>query len=215
MGDNSIFSVFSNIWSSVRLKIPPHTWVHPRFLLGFVLLDFQVYVYVLQIVICLFSLFLLDIVLSVLLWFKNSDYLFCILWAWCFLLFFDLRILIAPLDIFGHGRVSISCSTNGTHRVNQATNSVISHEWGSTGKCLRQVEHIRGHLWHRYYIALTKSWWRPQNFRSDDFNLNYVILQYGRRSRNLDPVKKATLTVCSTYSSGTNSNTKVIMCVPC
>ena len=23
MGDNSIFSVFSNIWSSVRLKIPP------------------------------------------------------------------------------------------------------------------------------------------------------------------------------------------------
>jgi len=25
-----------------------------------------------------------------------------------------------------------------------------------TGKCL-QVEHIRGHLWHRY----SKSWWQP------------------------------------------------------
>ena len=31
MGDNSIISVFSNIWSSVRLKIPPHfqaSWQH-------------------------------------------------------------------------------------------------------------------------------------------------------------------------------------------
>ena len=23
-----------------------------------------------------------------------------------------------------------------------------------TGKCLRQVEHIRGHLWHRYSITV-------------------------------------------------------------
>jgi hypothetical protein len=31
MGDNSIFIVFSNIWSSVRLKIPPQfqaSWQH-------------------------------------------------------------------------------------------------------------------------------------------------------------------------------------------
>jgi hypothetical protein len=25
-----------------------------------------------------------------------------------------------------------------------------------TGKCLRQVEHIRGHLWHRYSIAVNR-----------------------------------------------------------
>jgi hypothetical protein len=31
-----------------------------------------------------------------------------------------------------------------------------------TGKWLRQVEHIRGHLWNRYSIAVKiKSWWRP------------------------------------------------------
>jgi hypothetical protein len=29
-----------------------------------------------------------------------------------------------------------------------------------TGKCLRQVEHICGHLWHRYFITVTKSWYR-------------------------------------------------------
>ena len=27
---------------------------------------------------------------------------------------------------------------------------VISHEWGKDGKCLQQVEHIRGHLRHNY-----------------------------------------------------------------
>jgi len=32
MGDNSIFSVFSNIWSSVRLKIPPRLPSIPSFL---------------------------------------------------------------------------------------------------------------------------------------------------------------------------------------
>jgi hypothetical protein len=25
-----------------------------------------------------------------------------------------------------------------------------------TGKCLRQVEHIRGHLWHRYSITVNR-----------------------------------------------------------
>jgi hypothetical protein len=36
MGDNSIFIVFSNIWSSVRLKIPPQfqaSWQHRLFTL--------------------------------------------------------------------------------------------------------------------------------------------------------------------------------------
>jgi hypothetical protein len=52
------------------------------------------------------------------------------------------------------GRVSSSCSTSGTRSVNLVTNPVVSHEWGMTGKCLREVEHILGHLWHRYSIIL-------------------------------------------------------------
>jgi hypothetical protein len=52
------------------------------------------------------------------------------------------------------GRVGSSCSTSGTRRSNLVTNPVIGREWGKDreGKCLRQVEHIRGHLWHRYSI---------------------------------------------------------------
>jgi hypothetical protein len=38
-------------------------------------------------------------------------------------------------------------------RVNLVTNPVMSHAWG---KYLRQVEHIRGHLWHRYCIAVNQ-----------------------------------------------------------
>jgi hypothetical protein len=45
----------------------------------------------------LFVLFLLAIVLSVLLWFTDSDYLFGIFWSLCCLSFFDLRILITSL----------------------------------------------------------------------------------------------------------------------
>ena len=42
------------------------------------------------------------------------------------------------------GRVSKSCSTNGTHRVNLVTKPVISGmNEERTRKCLRQVEHIR------------------------------------------------------------------------
>ena len=52
------------------------TWVHPRFLVGFVLLDLWFYVYVLQIVVCPFVLFLLAIVLSVRLRLTDYDYPF-------------------------------------------------------------------------------------------------------------------------------------------
>ena len=44
------------------------------------------------------------------------------------------------------GKVDSSCSTSDTQRVNLVTNPVISHKRGMTGRCLRQVEHIRGHL---------------------------------------------------------------------
>ena len=60
------------------------------------------------------------------------------------------RVTRTPLKTAGElrcsGRVSSSCSTSDTRRVNLVTNPVISHELGKDGKCLRQVEHIRGHL---------------------------------------------------------------------
>ena len=53
--------------------IPEHL-SSPRYSVGFVLLDLQFYVYVLQIVVCPFVLSLLIIVLSVLLRYTDSDY---------------------------------------------------------------------------------------------------------------------------------------------
>jgi hypothetical protein len=38
-----------------------------------------------------------------------------------------------------------------------------------TGKCLRPLKYIRGHLWHRYSIAVNQVVvLRPKHFRSDD-----------------------------------------------
>jgi len=47
------------------------------------------------------------------------------------------------------GRVGCSCSTSDTCRVTR----VISYKWGKTCKYLWQVEHIRGHLWHRQTLS--------------------------------------------------------------
>jgi hypothetical protein len=67
------------------------------------------------------------------------------------------RVTRIPLKTGGElrcsGRVNISCSTSGTRRVNLVTNPVISREWGKD----REVEHIRGHLWQRYSIAVNQS----------------------------------------------------------
>ena len=49
-----------------------------------------------------------------------------------------------------------SRSSSGSRRVNLVTNPVLSHEWGGERECLRQVEHIRRHLWHIYYIAVNQ-----------------------------------------------------------
>ena len=62
-------------WSRNRLPFQS-TRVHPRFVVGFMLLDLQFYVYVLQIAVCSFVLILLAIVLCVLLRFTDSDYPF-------------------------------------------------------------------------------------------------------------------------------------------
>ena len=53
-------------------------------------------------------LYLLAIVLSVLLWYTDSDYLFGIFWPLCCLTFFDLQIMITSLVSFGHCVVSPS-----------------------------------------------------------------------------------------------------------
>ena len=46
--------------------------------------------------------YLVAIVLSVLLWYTDSDYIFGILWPLCCLFFFDIQILITPLVSCGH-----------------------------------------------------------------------------------------------------------------
>ena len=46
--------------------------------------------------------YLLAIVLSVLLWYTDSDYSLGILWPLCCLFFYDIHILITPLVSFGH-----------------------------------------------------------------------------------------------------------------
>ena len=52
--------------------------------------------------------------------------------------------------------MSSSCSTSATSRVNLVIDPVLVMNKESTGKCLRQVEHIRGHLWHIYSIAVNQ-----------------------------------------------------------
>ena len=82
------------------------------------------------------------------------------------------------------GRVNSSCFTRVTCSVNLVTNPVISREWERTGNCLRQVEHIFGHLWQKYSIVvyqvmvatvkLTK-WWlqlTKRNLRFSRFLAN-------------------------------------------
>jgi len=54
------------------------------------------------------------------------------------------------------GRVNSSYFTSVTRSANLVTHPVISREWERTGKCLRQVEHIFGHLWQRYSIEVNQ-----------------------------------------------------------
>jgi hypothetical protein len=65
------------------------------------------------------------------------------------------------------GMVGSSCSTSGTRHVSLVKNPVIK-SWMRKRPGLRQVEHIRGQLWHRYPIAVKQV---MENFRSDDFNI--------------------------------------------
>jgi hypothetical protein len=49
-------------------------------------------------------------------------------------------------------RVGSLCSTSDICRVTLVTNPMISHEWGKN----RKVEHICGHLWHRYFVTVKR-----------------------------------------------------------
>ena len=49
----------------------------------------------------------------------------------------------------------------------------VSHERGFR---LRQTEHIRGNLWHRYSVTANKTLWWWWNFRGDDFRLTLEAL---------------------------------------
>jgi hypothetical protein len=51
-------------------------------------------------------------------------------------------------------RVSHFCYSSGICRDILVTNPVISHEEERVGKSWRKVEHIRGHLWHRYSVPV-------------------------------------------------------------
>jgi hypothetical protein len=44
-----------------------------------------------------------------------------------------------------------------------------------TGKCLRQVEHIRGHLWHRYSITVNLGHWRVSLVEQELLTLSELL----------------------------------------
>jgi hypothetical protein len=68
------------------------------------------------------------------------------------------RVTRTPLKTGGEprwsGRVGSSCSTNGTHRVNLVTNSVIIRESGKYREVFTTSGTFRCHLWHIYSISV-------------------------------------------------------------
>jgi hypothetical protein len=53
------------------------------------------------------------------------------------------------------GRVSSSCSISYTCGP-IVPNPLKSHEWGNDCIVIMEDEHIRGHLWHRYSVAVNQ-----------------------------------------------------------
>ena len=112
---------------------------------------------------------------------------------------FEYRETWTPIKIRGEhrcsGRTSSYYSTSGTHRISLDTDPVINHEW--TGKCLRQMEHIRHNLQHRYSVTVNQvivptekrsKWWLQFNqyigtFGSGSFLLAETLGQ-GNPDRN-------------------------------
>jgi hypothetical protein len=71
--------------------------------------------------------------------------LYFFFWPLCCLFFFDIRRFSNTnptkigVELRCSGRVSSSCSTSDTRRVNLVTNPVISHEWGKLSKWWLQL----------------------------------------------------------------------------
>jgi hypothetical protein len=144
------------------------TWVLPRFLVRFVLLDLTTLV--LCVVFCrslfvLLSFFfwplcclsfghcvvcLLAIVLSGFLRFKDSDYPFGIYKHFLTRVVGRDRVTRTALktgeELRCSGWENSSCATSGNRRVNLVTDLVISHEWGKDRKVFIQVEHSHSHF---------------------------------------------------------------------
>ena len=115
------------------------TWVHPRFLVGFVLLDLQFYMYVLLIVVCPFVLFLLAIVLSVLiqiyrfwlpLWYLQS--LLIIIWPVYFRVLLPLLVCVC---------IYLTCIFQGIATI--------------VGMCVYIFDlYISGYCYHCWYVCV-------------------------------------------------------------
>jgi hypothetical protein len=54
------------------------------------------------------------------------------------------------------GRARSSSSTSGTRHVTLVTNPLINHEWGKDLIVITTMEHLRGHLWHRYSATVNQ-----------------------------------------------------------
>ena len=98
--------------------------------------------------------------------------------------------------------VSSSCSTSGIRCVVPVANPVISHEYGEERKVFTTSEHIRGHLCHRYSIAVNqvKNYPKYRNFYvisvAIPCNGNHFVL---RKSNNSNTMSK-------TYILNTNQS---------
>ena len=63
----------------------------------------------------------------------------------------------------------LSCSTSGTRRVKLVTNPVISREWGKDREVFTTSGSYPWSIVTDIPKQSTKPWWRPYNFRSDDW----------------------------------------------
>ena len=100
--------------------------------------------------------YLLAIVLSVLLWYTDSDYPLGIFWPLCCLFFYDIQILITPLVSFGHCAV---CSS--------MIYRFWLHPWYLLVICSSMIYRFWLHLWYLSAIVLSVLLW----FRDGDYPL--------------------------------------------
>ena len=104
-------------------------------------------------------------------------------------------------------KTSNSCSNICTRRVTHVKYPVISHLWFHRGKtkvivsvCLRQTEHIRGHLRHPYIpLRLTNLRWWEWNIRNDDFNTGETKIRKKKNQKLELPQRRFTIHIHHCY----------------